>query len=133
MTTEEKLKAFILMRYKSLRAFVNETNVLPYTTVDGMLKRGIANASISNVISLCKALGISADELADGKIVPIDSTSEIRHKITEINDLLNYTRTNIDQYSNLTIDGEPMTRDEIDSLLDAVEIGLGIIKRKRKK
>jgi len=73
-TTEEKLKAYILTKYKSLRDFVNNSDVgIPYTTIDGMLKRGLHKANISNVVKLCQTLGISADELSDGNIVPVST------------------------------------------------------------
>ena len=67
MTIEDKLRNHILSRYKSLREFT-QTADIPYTTLDSILKRGIGNSSINNVIKICKALHISADELADGNI-----------------------------------------------------------------
>ncbi|MBS4538182.1 helix-turn-helix transcriptional regulator [Clostridium sp. D2Q-11] len=36
---------------------------IPYTTLRSMLKRGIDNSSVGNVIKLCKALDITIDEL----------------------------------------------------------------------
>lgn len=78
MTAEEKIKELILMQYKSLRDFINNSGIdMPYTTLDGILKRGVSNASISNVLKLCKALNISADELSKGNIVPINSDDPI--------------------------------------------------------
>ena len=78
MTAEEKIKELILIQYKSLRDFINNSGIdMPYTTLDGILKRGVSNASISNVLKLCKALNISADELSKGNIVPINSDDPI--------------------------------------------------------
>ena len=72
MTTEEQLKEFILSKYKSLRNFVNTSGIdIPYTTIDGIFKRGIGNSSVTTIIKLCQTLGISTDELANGNIVPI--------------------------------------------------------------
>lgn len=72
MTTEEKLKEYIIEKYKSLRNFVNTSGIdIPYTTIDGIFKRGLNNSGISNVIKLCDALNISVDELVKGNIVPI--------------------------------------------------------------
>lgn len=71
-TIEEKLKEFILSQYKSIREF-SMNIVMPYSTVDSIFKRGIANASVTNVNKICKSLNISADMLADGKIVYIDN------------------------------------------------------------
>lgn len=78
MTAEDKIKELILMQYKSLRDFINNSGIdMPYTTLDGILKRGVSNASISNVLKLCKALNISADELSKGNIVPVSSDDPI--------------------------------------------------------
>lgn len=46
----------------SVRAFSEEAQV-PYTTVRSILERGIGNASVDNVIKICKALGITVEEL----------------------------------------------------------------------
>lgn len=87
-TLEERLKAYILLTYKSMREYVNTSGVdIPYTTVDGMMKRGIHNASISNVLKLCHNLNISADELAKGNIVPLgndDPVQEYAKKLSKL-------------------------------------------------
>ena len=70
MTIEEKLKDYILERYSSVREFTTVADI-PYTTVYSIFKRGVGNSSVTNVIKICKELGISADALADGEIVPI--------------------------------------------------------------
>ncbi|MPM35361.1 hypothetical protein SDC9_81952 [bioreactor metagenome] len=67
MPVEQALKALILQRYKSIRAFSEETGI-PYSTIDSIFKRGIANSSVSNIIKICRALGIDADALGDGII-----------------------------------------------------------------
>lgn len=69
MTTEEKLKKYILSRYHSIREFTIESEI-PYTTMSSIFNRGIDNSSIKNVVKICKALNISVDALADGEIVP---------------------------------------------------------------
>lgn len=68
MTTEEMLKDYILSRYKSIREFTIQHDI-PYTTLDSIFRRGIGNSSINNVVKICRALEISTDELADGRIV----------------------------------------------------------------
>ncbi len=69
MTIEERLKDYILSRYNSVREFTIHADI-PYTTLDSIFKRGIGNSSVNNVIKICRALNISADELADGNITP---------------------------------------------------------------
>ena len=67
---EDELKKLILEKYNSLRNFAIKIDI-PYTTIDSILKRGIANSNVSNVIKICKALDISSDKLIDeGRIIP---------------------------------------------------------------
>ena len=75
MSTEEKLKEFILSKYSSVREFTLEID-FPYTTLDSILKNDIGNSSVTNVLKICKALHISGDALANGEIVPIQETEK---------------------------------------------------------
>ncbi len=75
MTIEEQLKHLILAQYKSIRAFSKAVG-LPNPTVESILKRGLENASVGNVIKICKFLRISADGLSDGEI--------IRHEVSNM-------------------------------------------------
>lgn len=68
MTIEQELKALIVKRYGSAKNFALEIN-MPNSTLDNIFRRGILNSSVTNIIKICNALEISADELADGKIV----------------------------------------------------------------
>jgi transcriptional regulator with XRE-family HTH domain len=69
MPVEQELKTLILQKYRSVRAFSEETGI-PYSTIDSIFKRGIANSSVSNIIKICRALGIDADSLGDGTVEP---------------------------------------------------------------
>lgn len=64
---EIALKQLILAKYRSIREFSIDVD-LPYSTIDTILKRGILNASVNNVIKICKTLNISVDLLARGII-----------------------------------------------------------------
>lgn len=79
MTIENQLKEKILAEYGSIREFAAKVK-LPYSTIDSILKRGICNASIKNIIKICECLGISVDSLANGKIegffIPHDNLEE---------------------------------------------------------
>lgn len=132
MTTEEKLKDLILARYYSIRDFTNSIE-LPYTTLDSMFRRGIQNSSVNNVIKVCKALGISADALADGEIVPISETKgKILNDRYEVRDVLDNTKEILTRYGFVTLDGKPIDKDGIESILDAMEVGIEIAKKKSK-
>ncbi len=67
---EEKLKKHIISIYGSVRHFALKID-MPYTTVDAILKRGIYNSSVGNVLKICKALGISLDTLIDNELASI--------------------------------------------------------------
>lgn len=68
-TIEEKIKKEILKNYKNLTAFCSEIG-MPWTTLDSILKRGVAKASITNVLKITNGLGIDAESLLDNLIVP---------------------------------------------------------------
>lgn len=68
MTIEQELKALIVKLYGSAKNFALEIN-MPNSTLDNIFRRGVLNSSVANIIKICNALEISADELADGKIV----------------------------------------------------------------
>lgn len=69
MPVEQELKTHILQRYRSVRAFSEETGI-PYSTIDSIFKRGIENSSLSNILKICRALNIDANALGNGKIEP---------------------------------------------------------------
>lgn len=46
----------------SLKAFSEKANI-PYTTLYSILERGVGKASVDNVIKICRALGITIEEL----------------------------------------------------------------------
>jgi lambda repressor-like predicted transcriptional regulator len=79
---EEKAKilAEMIDARGSRRAFAEEIG-LPPTTLQSMLTRGIGRASVDNVIKVCKALGITVEELeilASGEDV-VDLTIAAHH------------------------------------------------------
>lgn len=129
MSIEEKLKGLILTKYRSLREFT-QTIDMPYQTMDSILKRGVDKASISNIIKICKALDISADELANGHIVP----NGLRHttlEMTEIIDVLEFVKSNFHDRSDLTIDGRPADEDDLSLLSDGLTITMELLKRRK--
>ena len=129
MTTEEKLRELILSRYKSIREFTQAID-LPYTTMDSILRRGVGNSSVTNIIKICRALRISVDELADGKIVHSYEVSP-PDQITEIDDIVREAKSKLSR-GKLTLGGQPVSRSSIKSIIDAVEVGVEIAKRKAK-
>lgn len=122
MTIEEQLKELILNRYGSVVRFADDAG-LSNSTVATILTRGIHKASIDNILKICKTLGISADELAQDKIVP---TYERLHS-ADINDLIAIVN------SNVFIDEKKLNEDETQILLFALESAADFIRRNRGK
>lgn len=131
MTIEEKLRELILSRYKSLRDFVQHAD-MSYSTVDSILRRGIANSSLTNIFKLCKALNISADELANNMIV---SNAEVKDDrlSADISELVKIAKMNVQEYESLTLDGKLITQEELEVILDAIDIGIEIVRRKKRR
>ena len=94
MTIENKLKELIKEEYGTLKNLSNQIG-MPPTTLETILKRGIANANITNIIKITNALNISADALAEGRIekklteIKIEKlTPTNKEKLTEYFELL---------------------------------------------
>jgi hypothetical protein len=124
MTTEEKLKQYILTKHKSVLEFTQSIN-MPYGTMSSIFKRGIDNSSVTNIIKICSALEISTDELAKGKIVPI-----IKAESTKIEDIFNYAKKRLQTCSNPTLNDHPVNADTIASIIDSLDLLIEIQKKK---
>ena len=70
---ESKLKSLIIERYGSLKKFT-EIIDMPWTTLDSILKRGIANSNITNVLKITRELGLDAERLVDGELCKTSSS-----------------------------------------------------------
>lgn len=64
---ESQLKEMIINNYGSLKKFT-EIIDMPWTTLDSILKRGVANSNITNVLKITRELRIDAEKLVDGEI-----------------------------------------------------------------
>ena len=130
MTTEERLKDLILKRYNSVREFTISID-LPYTTMDSIFRRGVGNSSVSNIIKICKALNISADALADGEISPVKDRPSVPTNNVDIADILADTKDALIHSGGITLDGNPIGKDGIESIIHAIDVGVEIAKRKK--
>lgn len=130
MSTEDKLKDLILKRYHSIREFTIAIDI-PYTTMDSIFRRGVGNSSVSNVIKICKALGISADALADGEIVPVKKrpATPVNDRF-EVKEILSDAKDRLIHSGEITLDGEPIGKAGIESIIDAMEVGIEIARKK---
>ncbi|WLC58801.1 LexA family transcriptional regulator [Leuconostoc carnosum] len=86
MNRESYLKDLIEVKYGTVRYFAEQINV-PYTTLRSILERGVSNAKMANVISICKGLGITPEQLYDfedsnvSKIIKL--TLQLKHERQE--------------------------------------------------
>lgn len=131
MTTEQKLRDFILMRFGSIREFTQYID-MPYSTFATILSRGLDSASINNILRICQGLGISADALANGSIVPV---SKMDHG-NETDLLVEFEAfsARIRNAGDLVIKGRPLNQTQVDELMDILEIGFEIgVKRTEKR
>ena len=104
---EANIKSLIIERYGSLKKF-SETIDMPWTTLDSILKRGMANSNITNVLKITRELGLDAEKIVDGEIVfsgKQESTTIAAH-----------------------FDGSEYTEDELDEIRQFAEF----VKNKRK-
>lgn len=91
---EQRLKEIIISKYGSMKKF-SETIDMPWTTLDSILKRGIANSNISNVLKITKELNLNAESLVDGRIEK-SSSGEI-HTIAAHHDNPEWTEDELDE------------------------------------
>lgn len=78
MTIEEELKELIIKKFGSVNKFAQNCG-LSTSTVATIFTRGVNKTNVNTIIKICQKLGIRADELADGKIVPkIDDYQKLK-------------------------------------------------------
>lgn len=132
MSVEKNLKRLILSRYRSTREFTVDAGI-PYTTLDSIFRRGINNSSVDNVIKICKTLWISADELAEGRIVSIAdqivASGEQPHDIELIIDI---AKSSLIHGDNLTLKGKPVSSDVVQTLITGLEVSFELAKKHNK-
>lgn len=56
------LESLIKEKGYNLRSFAEKCN-MPYTTLYGIMKRGVGKAGVDNIITICENLNITVDEL----------------------------------------------------------------------
>lgn len=92
MTIEEKLRKLIIEKSGSVNKFSHECG-LSQSTIATIFVRGVNNANARNIIKICKHLGISADELLEGRIV--------KSSISDLDDEINTKLLSEENYMRL--------------------------------
>ena len=129
ITIEEKLKELILTRYHSIREFTIETGIA-YSTVDSILKRGVQNSNVSNIIKICNTLHISVDALAEGKIITVTivDNNEITPAPLDIEDMIRDFKSYLISHK-ITLEGKLLTKESICEFNDFMDMGIELVKR----
>ena len=127
MGIEEALKERILKNYGNVQAFCDAYG-LKYTTIVTMLKRGVHNANIDNVIAMCNALNISADALAENRIEERDKPAAAENDLAAILENL-IIRVQTD--TAMTFDGLPVTKWEVGTTKKSIEFMLSVMRAGR--
>ena len=91
MSIEEQLRDLMIKKSGSVNKFAQECG-LPQSTIFSIFQRGIGKANVSSVITICRALGISADELTEGRITPSAYAIQFDEINTKLLNAQNYQR-----------------------------------------
>ena len=126
-TLEEKLQRMILNKYGTVLNFSKSIG-LPNSTVVGVLKRGVHNSGVDNVVIICNALEISIDALAEGLIIPKIETVKIDGE-RDIAKIYIALMKRLATEDGIVVDGEPITPAERFTLYDSLELDLEKIRR----
>lgn len=127
MTAEDKLKQLILSKYRSVREFTQLYDI-PYSTMATIFKKGIKQTSITTMIKVCQALGISTDELIAGRITYVNKQPEP----VKVEDYILQLQQKLQNTENLTLNDQPIDEAQINSLVKSLEVIIEIEKRKTK-
>ena len=126
MTTEDRLRNYILSKYRSLREFSQKID-MPYSTINTIMKRGIDNSSVNNIIRICQALNISTDDLVNGKIVPV---MEDHSTTISIEDIIEEAKLKLLNADHLTIGDRSADEADITAIINQLEIAIEIQKKR---
>lgn len=119
---EQDLKDYIKQQFKGMPQFA-EASGIKYQTLMAIFDRGLTNANIVNIFKLCRTLNISADGLAQGRIVPLAERS-----FEDISSAVNAFNARLD---SVAIDGKQISEQERETLLTAIETAVAIIRKRR--
>lgn len=103
---EDQLKSLIIERYGSLKKFAESADIA-WSTLDGVIKRGVNKANITSLIKICEGLNIDCESLYYGDII----TKQTILKQEPLND---EEQNHIKKYRSLNKDGKEV----VDIILD---------------
>ena len=141
LSVEEFLKAKITKDYGSVRKF-SEIADIPYSTLASALSRGFDSMTRANSKKVLDTLGISSAVIDFwDPLEPLPEEIQEKEREIELNEkdkreitkVLDNTREHLMEQEGLMFDGEPATEEGVQAILDALEIGLEIAKKRNKE
>lgn len=141
LTADEFLKQKMIDDFGSVSAFARAAG-LAYSTVNSALTRGISGASYKTSKKILDTLGVSSavidfwdpleplPEEIQKKEEEIELNERDKREITKV---LSDTREHLMEQEGLMFDGEPASEEGVQAILDALEIGLEIAKKRNKE
>lgn len=103
---EEQLKKLIIEKYGSLKKFAESVDIA-WSTLDGVIKRGVNKANITSLIKICEGLNIDCESLYYGDIIT-------KQTVLKQEPLSEDEQEHIRKYRSLNIDGKEI----VDIILD---------------
>ena len=127
MTIENQLRELIVERYGTVVNFSKSIGI-QNSTVAGILRRGVNNSTVDNIIKICNELQISTDALAEGKIVSCDNRKKSEKTLDQfISDI----KREVSDNDNIMLDESALSTSEKLILLDFLEMGADYIQKTR--
>lgn len=126
MTIEDNLKELIIAKYGTMVNFTSKIDI-PNSTLAAIISRGVNNASINNIIKICRELDISAEALANGQIVP---NNQNKTDFKDVNEIITFAKVAILSNKELTIDGHALDNEQRQTLIDGFELSCEFVRRK---
>jgi len=106
MNLLQKLTALMEENHDTVASLSRKSEV-PYTTIDGLFKKGYANARISTVAAICTAYGVSMDYLIR------DEITDRQYGMHDIHDLTDREMTLIDYFRAATPEAQDIAEETL--------------------
>lgn len=127
LSIENQLRELIVERYDTVVNFSKIVGI-KNSTIASILARGVNNSTVDNIIKICNELQISADALADGKIISCDDRKKSEKTLDQ---LVSDIKRDISNNEKIILDDSPLSESEKIMLLDFLDMGADYIKKTR--
>lgn len=126
----EKIRNLREDKELSQRQLADILGVSPSTV--GMYEQGRRSPDKEMILELAKFFGVSVDYLLGTTNIKTSKTQS-KHESKDVTDILLAAKEQLIKQEGLMFNGEPATPEAIQSILDAMEMGMALAKEKNKK